>query len=249
MHTVSYRARLQVAGTVITFRVTAYHSYRPNPDESLVEERSPRPSVRTSPEGATRPERAGGGRRWAAPLRRLIPMGLMLKTVRRPSANSSGDGISGFVRLLRMPERRRYSRRLRAGLRRHRAVSGLSVLILKRCIENGSKYDEAEEASIKLPESGKDAAKSLRSPEQPFDFVTPLAHPRSYAQGQGRAPGGGTTGLNPDSATIRRVRYPRMPDPSIRATSPAVPPDKPMMCPRDAGRSITREAGKGNCPR
>ena len=43
------------------------------------------------------------GRRCAAPLRRFIPMGSILKTVRRSSANPSGDESPGFIRLPRMP--------------------------------------------------------------------------------------------------------------------------------------------------
>ena len=39
--------------------------------------------------------------------------------------------------------------------RMRRAVSSLSMLIPKRCIEDGRKYDQSKEDEIQLPESGK----------------------------------------------------------------------------------------------
>lgn len=60
-HPICCPAWLQVMETATTFRVVAYHSYRPYPDESLVEERTPQPDARTSPEGAIRPDQIEGG--------------------------------------------------------------------------------------------------------------------------------------------------------------------------------------------
>ena len=52
-----YQAWLQMAGITVPVRALAYH--RLHPDESLVEERGPRPGVRTSLEGTSRPDQAG----------------------------------------------------------------------------------------------------------------------------------------------------------------------------------------------